>query len=105
MLIEAAQVFFFVNEWIGWVAPALSDAVGQLNHLVDGLFPVEAHDVLVEDLAGLLFRFAGAPRKQFDEEREHDLGPALADEGKGAIEVEESVAEMRTRAEAGAEFD
>ena len=51
--IQAAQIFLFVPKWVFGLATALPDALGQLNHLINGLFAVQPHDVVKHELANL----------------------------------------------------
>ena len=81
-------------------AAALADPLGELDHLVDRLLAVEAHDVVEDHAADVGLGLARQPRQGLDEHRHHDLGPSLADQRERAVEVEQDVADLRARLEA-----
>ena len=70
------------------------DPRGELNHLVDSLLAVQAHDVVEHQLPDLFVRFTGKARKCLNKHRHHDLGPTLANERERTVEIEENVADI-----------
>ncbi|MFM1942451.1 MAG: hypothetical protein RI897_1433 [Verrucomicrobiota bacterium] len=102
--VEAAEVFVFVPERFLGGAAALFDAIGELDHLVDRLLAVEAHDVVEHQAVERFIRIAFLPGKHFDEHGDHDIGPALADEREGAVEVEDHVTDSGAGLEGGLQF-
>ena len=103
--VEPAQVFVLVPERLARLAAALANPIGQLDHLIDRLLAVQAHDVFVGQALDVGLVFAGQAGEHLDEHRRHHFRPALADQRQRAVEIEEHVADFRPRAEAGAEFD
>lgn len=95
----------FVPERLAGLAAPFANAVGKLDHLVDGLFAVEAHDVLEREALAVGVGLARQLRQQLGEHGRHDIGPAFADERERAVEVEEHVADLGPRREAGGELD
>src|SRR5262249_22607782 len=73
--LQPPQVFAFVVKRLLRLSPALSDALRQLDHLVDGLFAVEPHDVVEAKLAASFFGLARLRRQQLGEHRHHYLRP------------------------------
>ena len=94
---EAAEVFVLKGQGLIRLAAALADAVGELDHLVDRLLAVQAHDVVEDESAEAFFGFARQAREGLDEHGDHDFGPALADQGDRAVEIEEDMADLRAR--------
>ena len=105
VLLQPPQVFVLVPERLARLAASLLDPLGKLDHLVDRLLAVQAHDVVEHQLPDLVVRLAGKARQGFDEHRHHDLGPSLADQRKRAVEVEEHVADLGARLERGGQLD
>src|ERR1043165_9715 len=104
-LVQTAKVFVLVPERVARLAAAFLDALGQLDHLIDGLLAVEPHDVVEAELAAGFLALVWERGKGFDEHGNHDLRPALADEGEGAVEVQQDVAEVWPGRKERAEFD
>jgi len=77
--VEAAQVFVLVPKRLARSAAALLDPVRQLDHLVNGLFAVQAHDVVVTQPAAAFFGFPRVPWEKLGKHGDHHLGPALPD--------------------------
>ena len=89
--IKPSQVFMFIPErFLGRTAP-LADAVCQLDHLVDGLLPIQAHDVIQTNAFPFGLRLARKGGEHFCEHGGHDLRPALTDDGQGAIKIKDDV--------------
>src|SRR5439155_2664314 len=59
----------------------------------------------VEHLPGRRFGLTRQGRQQFEKHGHHYVHPAFANQGKRAVEIEQHVADVRTRCEAGAEFN
>ena len=55
---EPPQVFMLVPQQFARLAAALSDALGQLDELIDGLLACEPRDVVGHQFAQLRLRFA-----------------------------------------------
>ena len=100
-LVEPAEVFVLVPERFRGLAAPLADALGQLDHLVDGLLAVETHDVVEAKPAGARLGFAGQRRQHLDEHRHHHLRPALADQRQRAVEIEQNMADAGRGANVG----
>ena len=94
-----------VPKRIAGLAAALSDSLDQLDHLVDSLFAVEPHDVVVTKLAPAFLGFARQCRKHLDEHRDHRLGPALPDQRERPVKIQKHVADARSRDKSWREFD
>src|ERR1043166_9407923 len=103
-LVQAPEVFRLVPERVFGFAATLANALGQLNHLVNGLFAIQPHDVVEQELAPRLLGFTGRAREHFHEHGQHHLRPALANEGKGAVKIQKDMADSRARGETRAEF-
>ena len=82
-----------------WVSTPFFNSLSQLDHLVNGLFPIEAHDVVEKQCAARFFGFARERRKEFDEHRHHHLRPAFPDQRKGAVKIEKDMPDLRSRRE------
>ena len=79
-------------------AAAAAHLVGQLDHLVDRLPAVEAHDEVLDGGGQLRVALRRAGLAQhLDHHGDHDLRPALADQRQGAVEVEQHRAEPAAR--------
>ena len=78
--IESMKIFVLVPERFARLAAPFLDTIGQLDHLVDSLLAVKAHDVVRHERAHRFIRFIGAAREHFHEHRDHDFRPALADQ-------------------------
>jgi len=71
------------------LAPAGADLVGQLNHLVNRLLSIQAHDEVANLLRKLRVRLPRAGLlERLDHHGNHDLRPTLADQGERAVEIE-----------------
>ena len=88
--VQAVQVPALVDQGIQRRAAAALHLFRQRDHLVDGLPAGEAPDEIFDHRAQLVFGFAGMEFGQnLHHHRHHHLHPAGADEGEGAIEIEE----------------
>ena len=104
-LVEAPQILVFVPEGIFRVTAPFLDASGELDHLINGLFAVQAHDVIQEELVLLLLGFPRDSGEHFRKQRDHDFGPALPDEGEGTVKIKEHMRDLGSGSEAGGELD
>src|ERR1043165_9800254 len=66
-LVQTAKVFVLVPERVARLAAAFLDALGQLDHLIDGLLAVEPHDVVEAELAAGFLALVWERGKGFDE--------------------------------------
>ena len=103
--LQPPQVFVLVSKRLFRPAAALADPFGELNHLVDRLLTVQTHDVVDDHAADVVISLARQPRQGFDEHRNHDVGPSLADQRDRAVEVEEDVADFGARLEGRGQLD
>src|SRR5439155_15467226 len=104
-LVQPPQILVFIPERFAHFSTALVDSLGELDHLVNGLLAVLTHDVVVEHLPGCRFGLTPHWRQHFEKHGHHHLDPAFANQRKGAVEIEQHVADAGTRCEAGAEFN
>src|SRR5439155_20181961 len=54
-MVQSSQVFAFVPKRFARLSATFPDALRELNHLVNRLFSVLAHDVVVEQLPDVCF--------------------------------------------------
>ena len=71
---ESAEVLVFIGQRFGRLSPALANAVGELDHLVDGLLAVEAHDIVGHEPPEVVLGLTGEGRQRLDAHRHHDFG-------------------------------
>lgn len=87
---EEVVVLVFVVESFAGSAAAFGDFLGKLDHLVDGLLAVELHDEFLDLLMEFVTGFFGRGLSEdLDHHGNHDFGPAFANQGEGAVEIEE----------------
>ena len=94
---EATEVFVLISERFAGFAPSLADPVGQLDHLINCLLPVEPHAVFGHDPLDIRRSLAREHREGLQEHRNHDLRPSLADDREGAVEIEEDELDFGAR--------
>src|SRR6266498_3201206 len=104
-VLEAPQVFVLVPKRLLGRSAAFLDPRRQLDHLVNSLFSVETHDVVLAKAPAFLFGLGRERGKHLHEHGHHHLRPTFTEEGKRAVEIEQDVREIRARREAGREFD
>src|SRR5262245_9392519 len=104
-LLQPAQVIMFVPERFFRLAPSLADSVGQLDHLVNGLLPIQPHDVVIEELANALPALARTSWKHLHKHGQHDLRPTLPNQGQRTVEIKKDMTDPRSRSEALSELD
>src|SRR4051812_18105634 len=78
--VQSAEIFGFIPVRLFWLSSAFPNALRKLNHLVDGLFAVQAHDIVIQQLAPGLIGFARDAWKHLQEHWEHHFRPALPDQ-------------------------
>src|SRR5688572_20826907 len=103
--VEPSKVFRLVPKRITRFTAAFLYPIGKLDHLVDRLLAIEAHDVVDHELTSVVVRFARLARQELDKQGNHHVRPALADQRQGAIKVEQDVADVRTRRKGRTELD
>src|SRR2546430_8269565 len=104
-LVQAPQVLILIPERFARLTAALPDGLRGLNNLINRLFAVLPHDVVTHQLPSLVVRFSVATRQHFQEHRDHDFRPTLANQGKRTVEIKQNMADAGARCEAGTEFD
>ena len=103
--VQPAQIFVFVPERLARLSAAFANALGELDHLVNRLLAVEPHDVVLQESVHVGFGFTRPLRQHLGEHRQHDLGPAFADQRQGPVEIEQHVRQVGARPEMVGEFD
>ena len=72
------------------VPPRQRHLFGESDHLVERVFAGEAPDEGLDGAAQVVLAFAGVERGQdFEHHGHHDVHPTGADEGDGAVEIED----------------
>ena len=87
---EAVQELLLVFARIEGRAAAQRHLFGERDHLVQRVFAGEAPDEGLDGAAQVVLAFAGAERgEDFEHHGDHDVHPSGADEGDGAVEIED----------------
>jgi hypothetical protein len=95
---EPPRVLRLVGPRVEGRPAELADALRQADHLVHRLLAGGGGHVLGHEVAhGLARQARRQGREHLDHHRHHDVGPALADQGQRAVEVEQDEAEAAAR--------
>ena len=92
---KPVEVHLFIVQRIQRLAAAFRYLLGECDHLIDGLLAGKPPDEIFHHFAQFVFRFSGPELEQnFDHHGDHHVHPAGADEGKRAVEIENTNAGM-----------